>query len=117
MSRPNNSVFFLHNLGVTIYIFIYVDDIILTSSNDALIQQVITSLSKKFSLNYLGLLHYFLGIEIHRDANGLLLSQSKYIQEFLHDTKMQECKGVQSLMSMSAVLLANDKAPKTDGKK
>lgn len=45
-------------MGVTLYILIYVDDIILTGNNEALIQQVITSLSKKFSLKYLGLLHY-----------------------------------------------------------
>lgn len=92
------------------------DDIILTGSNEVIIQQVNNSLSKKISLKYLGLLHYFLGIEVHRDANGLLLSQSKYIQEILHDTKMQECKGFQSPMSTPGLLLRDDKAPKTDGK-
>ncbi|KAF3635727.1 putative xyloglucan endotransglucosylase/hydrolase protein 30-like [Capsicum annuum] len=70
---------------------------------------------KDFLLN-LGLLHYFLGIEVHMDANGLFLSQSKYIQEVLHDTQMQDCKGIQSPMSTSEALLADDGALKTDGK-
>ncbi|KAF3663559.1 hypothetical protein FXO38_10576 [Capsicum annuum] len=50
------------------------------------------------------------------DANGLFLSQSKYIQEVLHDTQMQECKGVQTPMSIFEALLVDNGAPKTDGK-
>ncbi|XP_075074686.1 uncharacterized protein LOC142162251 [Nicotiana tabacum] len=112
----DNSLFVLHNLEVTIYVLIYVDDLILTGSNETLIQHVITSFLKRFSLKYLGLLYYFLGIEVYRDADGLFLSQSKYIQEVLHDTQMQDCKGVQSPMSTSTKLLLDDGAPKTDGK-
>ncbi|OIT33410.1 retrovirus-related pol polyprotein from transposon tnt 1-94, partial [Nicotiana attenuata] len=112
----DNSLFVMHNPRVTIYVLIYVDDLILTGSNETLIQHVISSLSKKFSLKYLGLLHYFLGIEVYRDADGLFLSQSKYIQEVLHDTQMQDYKGLQSPMSTSTKLLLDDGAPKTDGK-
>lgn len=63
MSEFDNSLFVLHNLGVTIYILIYVDDIILTGSNEALLQQVITTIFKKNSLTYLGLLHYFMTLK------------------------------------------------------
>lgn len=83
ISECDNSLFVLHNMGVTIYILIYVDDLIITRSDETLIQHVITSLSKDNSLKYLGLLHYFLGIEVHRDVDRL-----KYIQEILHDTQM-----------------------------
>lgn len=34
----------------------------------------------------LGLLHHFFGVEVHWDADGLLLSQSKYMHEILHDS-------------------------------
>jgi len=96
MSESDNSLFVLHNLGVTIYILIYLDDIILTGSNETLLQQVITSLSKKNSLKYLVFLHYLLGIEVRsrRDVNGLFLSQSKYIHEVLDKTQMHDWKGV-----------------------
>ncbi|KAM3203214.1 putative hexosyltransferase MUCI70 isoform X1 [Capsicum annuum] len=53
---------------------------------------------------------------VHRNADGLFLSQSKYIQEILYDTQMQDCKGIQSPMSMFEILLVDDEAPKTDGK-
>lgn len=83
-------------MRVTIYILIYVDDLILLGNNETVIRHVITSLLKKNSLKYLGLLHIFLDIElgVHWDAYGLFLSQSKYIQEVLHGNQMHNCKGV-----------------------
>lgn len=40
----------------------------------------------------LGYLHHFLGIEVSRDANGLFLSQSKYVKDLLSRTSMLDCK-------------------------
>jgi len=36
-----------------------------------------------FSFKDLGLLHYFLGIEVHRDAGGMYLKQTKYIRDII----------------------------------
>jgi len=102
--------------GGTIYIMIHVYDLIITCSDETPIQHVVTSLSKNNSLKYLGLLHYFLSVEVLTDADGLFLSQSKYIHDILQDRQMQDCKGIQSPMSMSETLLVDDGAPKTDGK-
>lgn len=110
------SLFVIHNMGVTIYILIYMDDLIITSSDETLVHHVVTSLSKEFSHKYLGLLHYILGVKVHRDADGLFLNQSKYIPEILHDTQMQVYKDNQSSTSMSKRLLVNAGEPKTDSK-
>lgn len=40
----------------------------------------------------LGALNYFLSIEVKRNKHGLHLSQTKYIQDLLFRTRMQECK-------------------------
>lgn len=61
----------LFTTWVTIYILIYVDDLIITDSDETLLHIVVTFLSKIFSLKYLGLLHYFLGIEVHKDADEM----------------------------------------------
>lgn len=45
-----------------------------------------------------------------------LVQLLELLQEVLHDTKMPDCKGIQSPMSTSATLLVDDGAPKTDGK-
>ncbi|KAF5443609.1 hypothetical protein F2P56_036153 [Juglans regia] len=40
----------------------------------------------------LGPLHYFLGIQVTRNSNGLTLSQAKYALEILDRSQMKDCK-------------------------
>lgn len=47
------------------------------------IQQVKDFLHKKFTIKYLGLLHYFLGLEITHLQEGVVLTQKKFTQELL----------------------------------
>lgn len=58
-------------------VLVYVDDLIITGSNSALISPVIHDLSSAFVMKDLGDLLYFLGIEVHRSAEGILLTQTK----------------------------------------
>ncbi|XP_068649013.1 secreted RxLR effector protein 161-like [Aristolochia californica] len=50
---------------------VYVDDVILTGSGSSDITQLVQLLSADFPLKDLGDLHYFLGIECHRNLNGM----------------------------------------------
>lgn len=52
---------------------VYIDDIIITGTSKAFIQQVITKLNHPFSLKDHGQLEYFFGIEVHHLSNGSLL--------------------------------------------
>ncbi|KAL6346439.1 hypothetical protein AAG906_033235 [Vitis piasezkii] len=56
------------------------------------ISQLILSLGHHFAIKDLGPLHYFLGIEVHRSASGLHLSQHKYITNILARTSMTDSK-------------------------
>jgi hypothetical protein len=62
---------------------IYVDDIIVTSSSDQAISALLQDLSAEFALKDLGHLHIFLGIEVKKTSNGLILSQEKYAADLL----------------------------------
>ena len=86
-SKSNSSLFYKWINGHVILVLVYVDDIILTGSNPQLIQQVIQDMYHTFALKDLGDLNYFLGIEVVKSANGLYLSQAKYIADILakHD--------------------------------
>lgn len=68
-----------------LFVFIYVDDIIITSSNSQEIK-LIWALDFQFSLKDLGQLYYLLGIIVHKlEDESLFLTQKKYIQDlFLH---------------------------------
>jgi hypothetical protein len=57
---------------------VYVNDILLSSSNSVLLKQLITLLSIEFNLQNLGFVHYFLGIEVKPTSMGILLDQQNY---------------------------------------
>ncbi|KAK1653678.1 hypothetical protein QYE76_071483 [Lolium multiflorum] len=63
------------------YLLLYVDDIILTATLDFF--DTTDSLRAEFALKDLGPLHYFLGIEVVRRADGFFLHQRKYAHELL----------------------------------
>nr|GFC86776.1 ribonuclease H-like domain-containing protein [Tanacetum cinerariifolium] len=67
----------------TTFLLLYVDDIVLTASSDRLLQPIIASLYREFSMTDLGALNYFLGISVTRDSFGVFLSQRKYAVEIL----------------------------------
>ncbi|GKA43305.1 ribonuclease H-like domain-containing protein, partial [Tanacetum coccineum] len=48
----------------TACLLVYVDDIILTTSSEGLLEQIIGSLHQKFAMTDLGSLNYFLGISV-----------------------------------------------------
>ncbi|XP_022024035.1 uncharacterized mitochondrial protein AtMg00810-like [Helianthus annuus] len=97
------------------YLLLYVDDIVLTTSNDRLLHHFITALSQKFSMTDLGRLHHFLGIEITHNSGSLFLSQRAYIQDILSRAKMDNCKPCHMPVDTHSKLNALDGAPLSDG--
>jgi hypothetical protein len=67
-SKADLSLFVHIDTSNIIYILIYVDDIIITGSNAAIITDIIQRLHKEFSITDLGPLSFFLGIKAIRDA-------------------------------------------------
>ena len=66
------------NGGGVIILIVYVDDIIITGSNEAEIQQLKGVLSTEFEVKDLGKLKYFLGMEVARSKEGIVVSHRKY---------------------------------------
>lgn len=89
-TKSDSSLFILKDSNHTTFLLIYVDDIIVTGSNTKFLEAFIKQLNVVFSLKDLGELHYFLGIEVQRDAGGLYLKQSRYIHDLLKKFKMEK---------------------------
>lgn len=60
----DTSLFILQAPGLVIFVLVYVDDIIIMGNSSAHVQNFIDLLGRRFSLKDLGLLSYFLGIEV-----------------------------------------------------
>lgn len=88
-SHCDPSLFIYNNHGVTLYAFMYVDDILIKCSSSKPIANLISKLNATFALKQLGRPDYFLGIKVKYLQNeSMLLTQSKYIHDLLHKANM-----------------------------
>ncbi|KAL9858133.1 putative RNA-directed DNA polymerase [Arabidopsis thaliana] len=71
--------------------------------------QLTEALKQSFKLRELGLLKYFLGLEIARNDSGISICQRKYALELLTSSGMLGCK------PSSVPMIPNQKLLKTDG--
>ncbi|KAL5559983.1 hypothetical protein UlMin_036194 [Ulmus minor] len=95
----------------TLFILVYVDDIIVTGSCKEEIEHVILLLNISFSLKDIGDLNYFLGIEVKATREGLHLSQKRYIEDLLRRSKMDNARPLPTPMVSSLKLTFDEGDP------
>ncbi|KAI5337565.1 hypothetical protein L3X38_016836 [Prunus dulcis] len=110
-SKMDSSLFVFNDRTTIIYVLVYVDDIIITGNNSVAIGKVISALSSTFALKDLGILHYFLGIEVVPHYGGLILSQRKYIIDLLKRSHLADIKPIDTPMASSSKLSKSDGEP------
>ena len=87
---------------------VYVDDLIISGPNVSDIEKFKQEMKKKFSMSDLGLLSYYLGIEVKQDEEGITLSQSGYAGKILEAAGMTNCNGCETPMEARLKLHKND---------
>lgn len=107
-SKADTSLFYYSRGEYTIYILVYVNDIIVASSSPKATAALLKDLQKDFALKDLGDLHYFLGIEVRRSNDGLVLSQGRYATDVLSRTGMDKAKSVDTPLAVSEKLRLTD---------
>ncbi|KAK9152082.1 hypothetical protein Syun_010391 [Stephania yunnanensis] len=109
-SKADSSLFIFHHEQVVLYVLVYVDDIIITGSNQTFIQSFIDKLNGKFALKDIGDLNLFLGMEAHRTAKGLNLTQTAYIQQLLQKGGMSHAKPIATHFAVGKLLYKDGSA-------
>lgn len=77
-SEADTSLFYYSKGGHTIFMLVYVDDIIVASSSKDVASALLGHLKKDFAIKDMGDLHHFLRIEVKRSKGELLLTQERY---------------------------------------
>jgi hypothetical protein len=92
-NEDDNCIYAKFRNGKIIFLILYVDDILLASSDVSLLLETKRFLSSNFDMKDLGEASFVLGIEIHRDRrNGVLgLSQKTYLEKVLKKFSMHAC--------------------------
>eukprot|EP00253_Pinus_taeda_P007820 PITA_07820 len=81
--------------GKPLIIVLYVDGLILTG-DDQLIMSCKEDLVREFEVKDMGLMYYFLGMEVWQKDGEMFVSQGKYANEILRRFHMEMCKPMQT---------------------
>ena len=93
---------------------LYVDDLLVTGDDTKLIDEFKQEMMQAFEMTDLGLMTYFLGIEIKQGENQVFICQRKYAKEILRKFQMDECKAVSTPMNQREKFIKEDGADKVD---
>ena len=102
------------NANQILVVSLYVDDMLIIGSDSKIIQQFIDEMQKVFEMTDLGLMQYFLGIEVKQSNKGIFICQQKYTYDILKNFNMEECKPMCTLMVTSEKLSNDPDAKKVD---
>ena len=94
-------------------LLLYVDKLFLTSNEN----QISESKKKhvvEFERKDLGLMHYFLGLQVWQSPKGIFLNQGKYAMEILKRFDMLECKSMAIPMDTHLKLLVDGSSKLVD---
>ena len=61
-----------------------------------------------FEMSDLGIMNYFLGMEIYQCSSSIFISQRKYVVDILKKFKLESCKEVATLLAQNEKILKND---------
>jgi hypothetical protein len=105
--KADSSLFIRKTQLGPISILLYVDDLVITGADLEEINRIKRLLAASFEMKDLGDLHYFLGIEVIRTPEGILMSQRHYALSMLFKFGMAECKSISTPLDRTVKLHPN----------
>lgn len=100
-----------------VYVCLYVDDLICASPCASVVDEFKQGMKNLFEMTDLGLLKYFLGLEVHQCENEVFLGQEKYAKILLDMFGMINCNSEETPMNTSQKLSSDDGANKVNAAK
>ena len=86
--------------NIPLILVLYVDDLFLTGDEHQ-IAQCKREFTSEFEMKDLGLMHYFLGLEVWQRFDEIFLSQEKYTVDVLWRFRMMDCKSMATPMVLN----------------
>eukprot|EP00253_Pinus_taeda_P014573 PITA_14573 len=99
-SEADPNLYFKVEDDKPLILVLYVDDLFLTGA-DPLIHKCKRELAFEFKMKDLGLMDYFLGLEVWQKQGEFFLSQGKYVVKILERFGMVDCKPVTTPMELN----------------
>ncbi|KHN27716.1 Putative mitochondrial protein, partial [Glycine soja] len=88
--------------------------LIFTGNNPNLFEDFKESMSREFDMTDMGLMSYYLGMEVKQTENGIFVSQERYTKEVLKKFNMLDCNPMNTPMEGGLKLSKFDEGEKVD---
>jgi hypothetical protein len=95
---------------------LYVDDLMYGGTSKDMVTEFKAAMMKEFEMTNLGLMRYFLDIQVKPFLGKIFILQEKYVTDLLKKFNMSECKPVASPMVVNDKLQQNDRVVSVDSK-
>ena len=104
-SKADPNLYYKVEDGNPMILLLYVDDLFVTGM-DGLIADTKRRLATEFEMKDLGMMHYFLGMEVWQSTGGISLGQGKYAIEILKNFGMMDYKAMTTPMVSKLKILS-----------
>lgn len=96
--------------GIKCYVLLYVDDLLISCTDQQIIDNIKGLLHKEFDMTNIGKVKTYLGVHIeHDEKNGTItLSQKRYFEDVLRKFGMSDCRAATTLMEKGLNLKKGD---------
>jgi hypothetical protein len=98
--------------GKILIVCLYVDDMIYTGNLE--LTDFKHAMQSEFEMIDLGIMKYFLGIEVHQSAKGIFVCQQKYAADIIKRFRMEGCNPAETPIPLGTKLSKNDEGPTVD---
>lgn len=111
----SNPIVYIYNLeGEILILVLYVDDFLITSSSSSMIQHAKHALMEQFKMTDLGLLYYFIGLQVIQSSYGISIYQQKYALDMLQHFGMLDYKPTPTPFQSGVILTTTCPTPSVD---
>ncbi|KAG6392750.1 hypothetical protein SASPL_146975 [Salvia splendens] len=114
---PHEHALYVKRKGNDILIVcLYVDDLIFTGNNPSMFEEFKKAMTEEFKMTDIGLMAYYLGVEVKQLEDRVFITQEHYAKEILKKFKMEDCKPINTPVDCGVKLSKNDKGEKMSKK-
>ncbi|GKD02784.1 putative ribonuclease H-like domain-containing protein, partial [Tanacetum coccineum] len=106
----DKTLFIKKDKGDILLVQVYVDDIIFGSTKKSLCVKFEQMMHKRFQMNSIGELTFFLGLQVKQKDDGIFISQDKYVADILKKFDLSSVKIVSTLIETNKALLKDEEA-------
>ena len=97
-SKLEHAVYKKKQGNICILVGVYVDDLIITGTSESEIAKFKLQMKERFRMSDLGLLSYYLGIEVKQMKDGVTLCQEGFAHKVLKECGMSDCNPTKTPM-------------------